>query len=95
MRGVGAAVNKRRPESVAVRRFVNRGEEVDPDDGEVTRTRKRRRNGSDADYGAIIAAVYEDGDEILYEARGTYETGAEGTLSRRLALVGVDKRESA
>lgn len=95
VRGVIAAVNKRLPENLAIRRFVNLHKEFDPDDGEVTRTRKLRRNVIDAHYAPIIAALYEDGDEILYEARVTYETGAEGTLSRRLALVGVDKRESA
>ena len=95
VRGVIAAVNKRLPEKLAIRRFVNLHKEFDPDDGEVTRTRKLRRNVIDAHYAPIIAALYEDGDEILYEARVTYETGAEGTLSRRLALVGVDDRESA
>ncbi len=95
VRGVIAAVNKRLPENLAIRRFVNLHKEFDPDDGEVTRTRKLRRNVIDANYAPIIAALYEDGDEILYEARVTYETGAEGTLSRRLALVGVDNRESA
>jgi long-chain acyl-CoA synthetase len=84
--GVVADVNAKLPEGTRIRRFVNLHKEFDPDDGEVTRTRKLRRNVIDDHYGAIIEAIYDGRDAIEFEARITYETGASGVLKRVLAI---------
>lgn len=84
--GVVAHVNKLLPNGLAIRRFVNLPKEFDPDDGEVTRTRKLRRNVIDERYAPVIAALYSGAESIEHEARITYETGATGTLDRRLAI---------
>jgi long-chain acyl-CoA synthetase len=69
-----------------LRRFVNLHKEFDPDDGEVTRTRKLRRNVIEERYTPVIAALYAGAADIDFDARVTYETGEAGILRRRLAL---------
>lgn len=89
IRGVLAHVNEVLPEGLRLRRFVNLHKEFDPDDGEVTRTRKLRRNVIDANYAPIIDAIYAGDDSVDYEASITYETGESGVLKRHLAVSDV------
>jgi long-chain acyl-CoA synthetase len=84
--GVIDHVNTQLPEALRIRRFVNLHKPFDPDDGEVTRTRKLRRNVIDKHYAPIIDALYDGRTEIDYEARITYETGDSGVLRRTLAI---------
>lgn len=84
--GVVMHVNSLLPPALAIKRFVNLPKEFDPDDGEVTRTRKLRRNVIDERYEPVIAALYRPGDAIEYETRITYETGATGVLNRHLQI---------
>jgi len=79
-------VNELLPAALAIRRFVNLPKEFDPDDGEVTRTRKLRRNVIEQRYAPVIAALYDGSGDVEYETQITYETGAAGTLRRRLAI---------
>jgi long-chain acyl-CoA synthetase len=81
-----ARLNGQLPDGLSIRRFVNLHKEFDPDDGEVTRTRKLRRDVINERYGPIIEALYSGGEEIEFEARITYETGQTGVVSRRLTL---------
>jgi long-chain acyl-CoA synthetase len=84
--GVVAHVNEQLPPALAIRRFVNLPKEFDPDDGEVTRTRKLRRNVIDERYASVISALYSGTNFVEHEARITYESGVTGTLNRRLAI---------
>ncbi|SDE50086.1 AMP-dependent synthetase/ligase [Limimaricola pyoseonensis] len=86
VRGEIARLNAAVPAELSIDRFVNLHKEFDPDDGEVTRTRKLKRGVIDARYGQIIEAVYEARDEIEYEAQITYETGETGVLTRTLKI---------
>ncbi len=88
---VVAHVNEVLPDALQIRRFVNLHKEFDPDDGEVTRTRKLRRNVIDENYAPIIDAIYGGADSVEYEARITYETGESGVLKRHLAVADVAK----
>ena len=81
-----AAVNARLPEGTRIRRFVNLHKEFDPDDGEVTRTRKLRRNVIAEHYADIIEAIYAGHSAIESVAQITYETGESGVLKRHLAI---------
>jgi long-chain acyl-CoA synthetase len=73
-----------------LRRFASLPKDFDPDDGEVTRTRKLRRNVVEERYGALIEALYEPCEErdaaFDLDARITYEDGRVGVLQRRLTL---------
>uniref|UniRef100_UPI0033419E2C AMP-dependent synthetase/ligase n=1 Tax=Castellaniella defragrans TaxID=75697 RepID=UPI0033419E2C len=86
VRDVIEHVNSLLPEGTRLRRFVNLHKEFDPDDGEVTRTRKLRRSVIDEHYRDIIDAIYAGQDAIESEAQITYETGASGVLKRHLAI---------
>jgi len=86
VRGVLRHVNTVLPPPLRVRRFVNLHKEFDADDGEVTRTRKLRRNVVDEHYAPVIAALYDGSTAVDVEARITYETGQSGVLRRRLAI---------
>jgi len=84
--GVVAHVNEQLPRGLAIRRFVNLPKEFDPDDGEVTRTRKLRRDVIEERYAPVIAALYGGAASVAHEARITYESGATGTFNRHLAI---------
>ena len=94
IRGVVEHVNGVLPAGLQIRRFVNLHKEFDPDDGEVTRTRKLRRNVIDENYAPIIDAIYAGEDVVEYEARITYETGESGVLKRRLAIADTTAAEN-
>ncbi len=84
--GLIAHTNTILPKGLRIRRFVNLHKEFDANDGEVTRTRKLRRNVIDQNYKVIIDAIYAGRTEVEFEARITYETGEVGVLERRLRV---------
>lgn len=85
-----ARLNAALPAGLAIRRFVNLHKEFDPDDGEVTRTRKLRRDVIDERYRPIIDAIYAGLPEITFEARIAYETGQTGVIARTLTIRTLD-----
>jgi long-chain acyl-CoA synthetase len=84
--GILRHVNELLPEKLRLRRFANLHKEFDPDDGEVTRTRKLRRNVIERNYATIIDTLYSNRSSVEFDARITYETGEVGTLRRVLAI---------
>jgi long-chain acyl-CoA synthetase len=60
--------------------------EFDADDGEITRTRKLRRNVIEERYADVIAALYSATHSVVENTRITYETGQTGTISRTLSI---------
>ena len=79
-------LNTTLPEPLKLRALVSLPKEFDADDGEITRTRKLRRNVVEERYAPIIEAIYAGQDEVTYQARIVYETGEEGVLERQLAI---------
>lgn len=86
IRSIIEKTNQLLPEPLQIRRFINLHKEFDANDGEVTRTRKLRRNVIDQNYKAIIDALYSDQEKIDFEAPIMYETGETGVLKRTLLL---------
>jgi long-chain acyl-CoA synthetase len=82
-------VNESLPAPLRIRRFVNLHKEFDADDGEITRTRKLRRNVIEDRYAAVIAALYSGARSVVENTRITYETGQTGTISRTLSICEV------
>jgi long-chain acyl-CoA synthetase len=76
-----ARVNSYLPESSRVRKFVLLHKEFDPDEAELTRTRKLRREFMEDRYRDLIKAIYEDNLEIKVEAQVTYRDGRKGVVS--------------
>jgi long-chain acyl-CoA synthetase len=69
-----------------VHRFLVLHKELDPDDGEITRTRKVRRRTVEDKYADLIDALYAGKDEIYTETEVTYEDGRKGKIKATLDL---------
>ena len=69
-----------------IRKFLILHKELDPDDEEITRTRKVRRGYIAQKYAALIEALYGDGDRVPVEAQVTYEDGRTGTIRADVAI---------
>jgi long-chain acyl-CoA synthetase len=87
--GVLRQVNETLLEPLRIRRFVNLHKDFDADDGEITRTRKLRRNVIEERYASVIDALYSGARSVVENTRITYESGEIGTISRTLAVCEV------
>jgi long-chain acyl-CoA synthetase len=76
--------NQDAPTSVQVRRFVLLHKRLDPDDEEITRTRKVRRRVITERYGGIIDALYSEADRVTVTSVVSYQDGT--TAERRIPL---------
>ena len=79
-------VNKILPESSRVRKYVMLHKEFDPDEGEITRTRKVRRDFLAQRYAELIDAIYKDKSEVPVEATVKYRDGRVATVSTNLKI---------
>ncbi|MBE0549567.1 MAG: AMP-binding protein [Rubrivivax sp.] len=79
-------VNATLPEPLKLRHFVSLHKEFDPDDGEITRTRKLRRNVVEERYAPIIEAIYAGQRSVAMKAQIVYETGEVGVTERVLSV---------
>jgi long-chain acyl-CoA synthetase len=64
VRQARAARQRHAARAAALRRFVDLHKEFDADDGEITRTRKLRRNVVEERYAPIIDALYAGQDAV-------------------------------
>ncbi|MFP1643737.1 long-chain fatty acid--CoA ligase [Pontitalea aquivivens] len=82
-----------------IHRFLILHKELDADDGEMTRTRKVRRNVIESKYADLIAALYDGRDSIYTETEVTYEDGRKGLIRATLriadAIVAPEHRMAA
>ena len=79
-------VNSYLPEPARAKRFVLMHKEFDPDEAELTRTRKLRREFMEDRYKDLIRGIYEDSKEIKVEAAVTYRDGRKGTVSTAIKV---------
>jgi long-chain acyl-CoA synthetase len=73
-----------------IRRFLLLHKELDPDDQEITRTRKVRRGFVAQKYATLIEALYGPADHVNVEAQVTYEDGRTATVRAALRLCEAD-----
>jgi long-chain acyl-CoA synthetase len=69
-----------------VRRFLILHKELDPDDGEMTRTMKVRRRIIAERYGAVIEALYSGAPSVFADIPVTYEDGRQGSIAATLEI---------
>ncbi len=79
-------VNEVLPEGLRIRSFANLHKDFDPDDGEVTRIGKLRRNVIEERYGAVVEAMYEGRDAVVMNTQITYGSGDSGVSQCKLAI---------
>ncbi len=79
-------VNSALPLGSKVEKYVNLYKEFDPDEGELTRTRKLRKRFLEERYRELINAIYRDKTEVPIKARVTYRDGRTGTIKTNLTI---------
>jgi long-chain acyl-CoA synthetase len=70
-----------------VARFLVLHKELDPDDDELTRTRKVRRNFIADKYKVLVDALYEGRKQQFIETQVKFEDGRTGSVSATLAIL--------
>jgi long-chain acyl-CoA synthetase len=69
-----------------IHRFLILHKELDPDDDELTRTRKVRRRFVGEKYAPLVEAMYAGRQSVHVEAKVRYEDGRSGTFSADLKI---------
>jgi long-chain acyl-CoA synthetase len=69
-----------------IQRFLILHKELDPDDGELTRTRKVRRGFIAQKYGNLVEALFQADDHMAIEAQVLFEDGRSGVIKADLQI---------
>jgi long-chain acyl-CoA synthetase len=84
-------VNGYLPEASRVQKFVLLHKEFDPDEAELTRTRKLRREFMEERYKEMIAAIYGGREQVDVQAPVTYRDGRKGVVTTGIKVRNVTK----
>lgn len=79
-------VNKDLPEGARVKRFSLLHKEFDPDEGELTKTRKLRRGFLDKKFKTLIDAAYSQMPHVTTEAEVKYRDGRTATVKTEISI---------
>jgi long-chain acyl-CoA synthetase len=82
-------VNEPLPPPARVKSFVLLHKEFDPDEGDLTRTRKLRRNVMEERYRELIEAMYGGESEVRVSAQVKYRDGRTGTVETAVRVCGL------
>jgi long-chain acyl-CoA synthetase len=74
-------VNSFLPEESKVKQFVNFPKELDPDEDELTRSRKIRRDFLEKKYARFISAIYNGETEFKAAVPVKYQDGRTGMVN--------------
>ena len=73
-----------------IKRFLILHKELDPDDGELTRTQKVRRGFIAERYAPLVKALYDGSAESDISTEVTFEDGRKGLISARVKIRDMD-----
>ncbi|MDI6754025.1 MAG: AMP-binding protein, partial [Thermodesulfobacteriota bacterium] len=82
--------NEEQLRGAQIKRYLILHKELDPDDAEVTRTRKIRRGFIAKKYAELIDALYSDKKDVEVEAKITYEDGRTTNIRASLKIREVE-----
>jgi len=82
-------VNQGLPANLQIKKFALLHKEFDPDEGEMTRTRKLRRWFLEEKYKDLSGAIYAGEKEIVSEAAVKYRDGRKGTITTAIRIQDV------
>ena len=85
-----ARINKSLPSGGRVKKFINLHKEFDPDEAELTRTRKLRRGALEQRYAEVVEAIYSNKTELSVEASVTYKDGRKATVKSMINVKTVE-----
>ncbi len=83
-------VNKQLTPMTRIRKYVLLHKEFDPDEADLTRTRKLRRTAMEKRYSDVIEAMYGGKTNIPVTSEFTYEDGRKGKVSAELTIYSVE-----
>jgi long-chain acyl-CoA synthetase len=69
-----------------IRKYVLLHKEFDPDEAELTRTRKLRRGFMEERYGHLVDAIYNDETGVDVEAMVKYRDGREAVMKTNIKI---------
>ncbi|MEK7784830.1 MAG: long-chain fatty acid--CoA ligase, partial [Chloroflexota bacterium] len=84
-------VNRTLPPAARIRKFVLLHKEFDADEGELTRTRKLRRNLLSDRYREMIAAMYGGGEAVRVRVSVKYRDGREGIVETTVRVAALEE----
>ena len=87
------AVNKTLPPKARLKKYVILHKEFDPDEGELTRTRKLRRASIEERYGKTIDAAYTGKEEVVAEAEVKYRDGRRGKVTTEIRIRSIEEED--
>jgi long-chain acyl-CoA synthetase len=73
-----------------IKKFVNLHKEFDPDESELTRTRKLKRSLVAERYGHLIKSIYEDKTSIPIDSQVTYQDGRTASIKTAVNIKTVE-----
>ena len=79
-------VNAALPDAAKVKRYALLHKEFDPDEQDLTRTRKLKRKALEQRYADLVEAMYAGKDELEVEAEITYQDGRKALLKTVLKI---------
>jgi long-chain acyl-CoA synthetase len=79
------------PAASRIGRFMLLNKEFDPDDNEITRTRKIRRRFVAEKYAAVVEALYSGAQQVDLATEITYEDGRKATLNSTIAIDDIEE----
>ncbi len=83
-------LNEDLPTENRINKFSLLHKEFDPDEAELTRTRKLRRGFMEERYSELVNAIYEDKSGVDVEAQVKYQDGREAIIKTRLKIWSAD-----
>jgi long-chain acyl-CoA synthetase len=84
-------VNRDLPAPTRIRKYVLLHKELDPDDEEITRTRKLRRRFIEEKYQALVEAMYSERQFVNVEAKVTFEDGRTSSVRADVRIAEVSR----
>ena len=82
-----ARVNASLPEAFSMKRYCNMYKQFDPDEAELTRTRKLRRGFMEQRYEKLLAGLYSGDEECEVEVEVVYQDGRKSKMKTPVKLV--------
>lgn len=78
------------PATAKIKKIVNLHKEFDPDEAELTRSRKLRRGFMEERYKELVDAIYRDKKKITAEAYVRYRDGRTGKITTSVNIKSLD-----
>lgn len=89
LRRVNASISR----EARVQKFINLYKEFDPDEAELTRTRKLRRKFVEERYKVLVDAMYQDKTEVAAETVVKYQDGRVGKMSTIVKVATISEED--